>query len=105
MDANMPMTTMDLNIKADWTYLSVRVSIHGRAGTVGAGTRISSRSSCLVLHRPASEDVSVFVPHVALVCDGAWSAGGENVQRSFVADAGRINRVRPLPSMKTDGGP
>lgn len=106
MDANMPMTTMNLNIKADWTYLSVWVSIHGRAGTVGAGTRISSRGSCLVLHRPVSEDVSVLVPPVASVCGGAWSEdAGDVQQRSFVADAGRINRMRTLPSMKSGAGP
>lgn len=71
MDANVPVTIINVSIKADWTYLGVRVSIHGRAGTVGTGTRISSRSSCLVLHRPVSEDVSVLIPPVALVCSGA----------------------------------
>lgn len=55
INGKMSTTAMNMNMKTNRTYLSIRVSIHSRASTVGAGTRIPSRSSCLVLHRPVSE--------------------------------------------------
>lgn len=55
INGKMSTTAMNMNMKTNRTYLCIRVSIHGRAGTIGAGTRIPSRSSCLVLHRPVSE--------------------------------------------------